>query len=82
MVQFVQHHLVGARAMPVPSVQRDTADADKIIKEVGHYAGQYSSIQLNWPLAPGVIEPIYVFKTPSAGYWSVGVYTGRISRHE
>ncbi|MER5549246.1 hypothetical protein ABT072_44265 [Streptomyces sp. NPDC002589] len=81
LVQSVPHHLIGARAIPVPSVQRDTTDADKIIKDIGHYAGPYSSIQLSWPLAPGVIEPVYNFKTPNAGYWSVGVYTGRISHH-
>ncbi|MBX7555323.1 hypothetical protein ABZX95_47630 [Streptomyces sp. NPDC004232] len=77
---MVTHHLVGARAIPVLSVQLDTADADRLIRDTG-YTGPYSSIQLNWPLAPGVIEPVYNFRTPSAGYWSVGVYTGRISHH-
>ncbi|MFC5723035.1 hypothetical protein ACFP1Z_22975 [Streptomyces gamaensis] len=80
VVEFVPQHMIGARGIPVPSVQMDITDADRLIRDTG-YKGPYSALHINWPLAPLVTEPHYTFQTPNAGYWSIGVYTGKISHH-
>ncbi|MQS18106.1 hypothetical protein F7Q99_39455 [Streptomyces kaniharaensis] len=55
----------------------DVTQADKLLKEKGHYSGPYKTVTLRWPLYPGRNEPYYIFGTPDQrlGWYFVGIYS-------
>lgn len=62
-------------------IEMDIVEADQLLKEAG-YTGPYGAVTLRHPVAPGVVEPYYIFTLMTGEYIFVGIIDKKVTKSD